>query len=116
MDEWPVLSARFNRGRGPVIVERQPRTSLERRSLAQKFASDFGLSFEAGVGANNHGNNVRLLVDDCERHDPFEQAYAPWPVRLYLIRDGILEWLSRPKNCSHEDSVRELIAKLNLSP
>jgi hypothetical protein len=24
MDEWPVKSARFNQGRGPVVVEKQP--------------------------------------------------------------------------------------------
>jgi hypothetical protein len=24
MDEWPVYSGRFNKGKGPVIVEKQP--------------------------------------------------------------------------------------------
>jgi hypothetical protein len=108
MSEWPVRSGRFNRGRGPVIVENQPSTSVERCQLAQKFALDFDISLDSDC--------FEFLVDVCERQDPFEQAFAPWPLRLYVIRDGKLEWISQPKDCSFDEAVRELMVMLDLKP
>lgn len=111
MDEWPVTSGRFNRGRGPVLVEEQPRTTLDRCRLAQKFLTVFDMDLDSS-GASN----VQFLVDDRDRDDLFEKAYAPWPVRLYLIRDGVLEWLSFPRNASHEEDVTKLMEMLALEP
>ena len=108
MSEWPVRSGRFNRGRGPVIIENQPSTSVERCQLAQQFASDFDISLDSDC--------FEFLVDACERQDPFEQAFAPWPLRLYMIRDGKLEWISQPKDCSFDEAVRELMVMLDLDP
>ena len=73
MSEWPVRSGRFNRGRGPVIVAKQPITTAERCQLAQRFVSDFDLSLDS------------FRVDICERQDPFEKAYAPWPLSFEII-------------------------------
>ena len=108
MSEWPVRSGRFNRGRGPVIIENQPSTSVERCQLAQQFASDFDISLDSDC--------FEFFVDACERQDPFEQAFAPWPLRLYMIRDGKLEWISQPKDCSFDEAVRELMVMLDLDP
>ena len=106
MSEWPVRSGRFNRGRGAVIVEHQPRTSAERCRLAQRFAKDFDLALDSAP------DNVELLVDNCEKSDPFEKAYAPWPLRLYVIRDGTMDWIAEPKDCSYDDAIVDLMAML----
>jgi len=101
-----IHSDRFNRGRGPVIVETQPTTTVEHCRLARKFARDFDISLECSA--------VEWLVDDPERDDPFEKAYAPWPLRLYLIRDGKVEWIAQSKDCSFDLAVGELMALLKL--
>jgi len=31
-----------------------------------------------------------VAVDDVERGDAFEGAYAPWPIRMYVIEGGIV--------------------------
>ena len=102
MDEWPVTSARFNRGRGPVIVDKQPTRLSERCALAQKFFRDFSMT------------GMELLVDDPEEGDPFEKAYAPWPLRLYLIRGSVIEWIAEPRDCSYDDAVVDLLRILKL--
>jgi hypothetical protein len=100
------VASSFGTVQPPVIVENQPSTSVERCQLAQKFALDFDISLDSDC--------FEFLVDVCERQDPFEQAFAPWPLRLYVIRDGKLEWISQPKDCSFDEAVRELMAMLNL--
>jgi hypothetical protein len=107
MSEWPVRSARFNRGRGPVLVEKQPTKSSERCELARRFASDFDISIDSS-------GPLELLVDNPELGDPFEEAYAPWPLRLYVIRDGVVEWIAQPKNGSFTLAVVELMKLLKL--
>ncbi len=107
MDEWPLQSARFNQGRGPVIVEKQPTLASERCALARKFASDFAMDLSKST--------FEFLVDDPETGDEFEKEYAPWPLRLYLISDSKLEWIAEPKSCSYDDAVSELMKILNLS-
>ena len=73
-DEWPISSARFNAGRGPVCVA-QPKRNAERCQLARRFASDFGLE------------GLPLLVDAAEGADAdaYERAYAPWPLRFHGV-------------------------------
>jgi len=107
MDEWPLQSARFNQGRGPVVVEKQPTTASERCALARKFARDFAMSLSE--------SSYEFLVDDPETGDQFEKAYAPWPLRLYLICDSTIEWIAEPRACSYDDAVSELIELLNLA-
>jgi hypothetical protein len=107
MDEWPLKSARFNGGRGPIVVEKQPTTASERCTLARQFARDFGLDLS--------DSNFEFLVDDPEQGEPFEKAYAPWPLRLYLICDSRVEWIAEPRDCSYDDAVSELMRLLNVS-
>jgi hypothetical protein len=107
MDEWPVKSARFNQGRGPVVVEKQPTTMTERCALARKFVSDFSMNLSE--------SSYEVLVDDPEKGDPFEKTYAPWPLRLYLICDSKIEWIAEPRSCSYADAVTELMKILNLT-
>jgi hypothetical protein len=105
MDEWPLMSARFNKGRGPVVVEKQPTRLSERCALAQRFADDFDISLDADWSFD-------FLVDDPEGGDMFEQMYAPWPLRLYLISGSTIEWIAEPKACSYDEAVSELLAIL----
>lgn len=107
MDEWPVRSGRFNRGRGPVIVEKQPTTGSERCALARKFAADFDMDLD--------GVSYDFLVDDPEKGEPFEKVYAPWPIRLYLLKGKEIEWIAEPKDCSYGDAVRELLVRVELA-
>ena len=108
-DEWPIRSARFNHGRGAVIVEKQPKKAAERCELARKFVEDFMPKVK------NAGGDISMLVDDPELGDPFEKQYAPWPLRLYLIRDGVVEWIAQPKDCSYDEAVVELCRILGVS-
>jgi hypothetical protein len=96
MSEWPVRSARFNRGRGPVVVENQPTKASERCELARRFASDFDIPIDSS-------SPLELLVDNPELGD-----------RLYVIRGGVIEWIAQPKNCSFDLAVVELMKLLKL--
>lgn len=102
IDEWPVRSARFNHGHGPVLVQ-QPVRHEERCDLARNFANDF---------LGTHVEDV--LVDDPELGDPFEKAYAPWPLRLYLVEKGEMRWIAEPRDCSFDDAVSHLMKLLKL--
>ena len=108
-DEWPIRSGRFNHGRGAVIVEKQPKKAAERCELARKFVEDFMPKVKSG------GSDISMLVDDPELGDPFEKHYAPWPLRLYLIRDGIVEFIAQPKDCSYDEAVVELCRMLGIA-
>jgi hypothetical protein len=85
-DEWPIQSARFNAGRGAVCIA-QTRTLAARAEQAERFSVDFGFT-AAGVPT---------ACDDPEAGEPFEQAFAPWPVRFYVLRrDPISSAGARP--------------------
>ena len=60
-------------------------------------------------------SSLDLLVDDPELGDPFEAVYASWPLRLHLIRDGVLSWIAQPKKCSYDEAVTELVSLLGLN-
>lgn len=36
------------------------------------------------------------------RSNPFEVVYAPWPIRFYLLANGILEHIAAPDQCSYD--------------
>jgi len=64
MDEWPVTSDSYNKGRGSVLVN-QPTTTEERAELALRFKRDFKM-----------GEEMELLVDTPECNDKFELLFA----------------------------------------
>lgn len=72
-DVWPISSARCSHDGKPVQVE-TPHSDAERCRLAAKFAQDYNLS-----------SRLPVLVDSVEENDPFEHAYAPWPIRFYVL-------------------------------
>lgn len=81
-DEWPIRSARSNRGRGPVNVK-QPRHSKERLAHAQRLVRDFDLSDRDMAGMEL----LPLLVDSLEEGEPFETTFAPWPLRFFILSE-----------------------------
>lgn len=52
------------------------------------------------------------------RSNPFEVVYAPWPIRFYLLSDGILKHIAAPDQCSYDwrDIKRRLMALIPPSP
>jgi hypothetical protein len=60
-------------------MEKQPTKTSERCELARLFDIPIDSS-----------SPLELLVDSPELGDPFELAYAPWPLRLYVIRGGVV--------------------------
>jgi len=99
-DEWPLRSARFNGNRGPVVVD-QPKTTADRARLATAFADDFQLP----------ADKFDLFVDDPALGEPFEKAYSPWPLRLYLVDtsgDPTLLWIAEPSDCAFDNALKHL--------
>ena len=106
-DEWPIASSRFNGARGAVHLA-QTRTLASRRAAAAAFARDFGLLSESSTTSSSNGSGssnsssttmsgsssssggaaVTVCVDDPERGEPFAEAFAPWPVRLFVLQKG----------------------------
>lgn len=107
MDEWPIRSGRFNQDRGPVVIAKQPTKAKERCELACQFAKDFNFPLSYP--------HIELLVDDPELGDLFEKEYAPWPLRLYLVEDGVIKFIPEPKDCSYDHAVVDLMNMLNIN-
>ncbi|KAI9032477.1 hypothetical protein DFJ74DRAFT_764160 [Hyaloraphidium curvatum] len=79
-DEWPIRSARFARDGKPVEV--RAHVSLNDRARA---AAGFRDAF---------GFRVPILLDGMD--DAFDAAYAPWPIRFFVLQDGRAEFVSEP--------------------
>ena len=93
------------------MIQDQATTGADRCKLARGFASSFDMEVDSQKG----NNVVDILVDDPDEGDMFEQLYAPWPLRLYLIDDqGKLEWIAQPHQCSYDEALRELLGLLGI--
>lgn len=97
LSEWPIRSARFSKTGCPILVPEQPATLKERCELAMRFGLEYNIP-----------DFCEILVDNPEQDDPFNESYAPWPLRLYIIRDGIIRWIAQPKDCSYDAAVYEM--------
>ncbi len=74
-----------------IVSVKQPKLSSERVQLAKDFAQMFGL-----------GQEMQVVVDDPEQGNPFESAYAPWPIRIYVIENRVMQFISAPTDCTHD--------------
>lgn len=105
-DVWPISSARYSHDGKPVQVT-TPGSDLARCKLASDFARDYKVS-----------SRWSIFVDTVEAGNPFEKAYAPWPLRFYiLVRDtnGVVRvaFKAQPKNASYDLSqVRDFLMHL----
>lgn len=99
MDEWPVSSGRFTKTGKPVLVN-QPKTLQDRCLLAEDFTREYNFHLET-------------FVDLPEAGDPFEKAYAPWPLRFFLIGpDNCLAFVSEPIEGSSDAAFTRLLQML----
>jgi len=77
-DEWPVGKS--------VSFCNQPKTIGERCDLAKKYSQELNeLTMEVAVD---------LMSND------FENTFAAWPLRFYIVKDGKLVWKAQP-NVEH---------------
>ncbi len=72
-DEWPITSSRLSRTGAPIVYTQH--TSQEARLQAcADFVRDYALS-QADV----------TVVADAIGSNPFQTAYAAWPIRWYVF-------------------------------
>ena len=45
---------------------------------------------------------MSVIVDDPELGNPFESAYAPWPICICVIENGVMRIISEPTDCAHD--------------
>ena len=74
-DEWPVGSIKYRTA--------QTKTLEERFEVARKARQHLGL------------HKMPFFVDDPET-DAFEQLFASWPTRFYLLYDGRMVRIENP--------------------
>jgi hypothetical protein len=98
-DEWPIASARYNGGRGAVCVA-APRSDAARCALARAFVADFQFALPTLVDTVGEAPPD----GDTKTRDPFDAAYAPWPLRFYGIAGDALGYVAHPKACSYDIS------------
>ncbi|GMI51026.1 hypothetical protein TeGR_g12658 [Tetraparma gracilis] len=92
VDEWPISSGRYNPGGEPVSVK-QPRDLGERIAVCGEMLEKLGL--EGGGG-------FQVALDDPAGGNAFGEAYSPWPIRMYVVEGGVLQFISEPRGCSHD--------------
>jgi len=76
-----------------IVSVKQPCLISERVNLAKKFVDTFGL-----------GPEMKVVVDDPDRN-AFQSAYAPWPIRIFVIENSRIQYISSPKDCTHDVTV-----------
>lgn len=90
-DEWSIHSSRSTIDGLPVEIM-QPITLDARVTIARNFVNSYGM------------NNFHLLVDNPEKisdsidGDQFEKQFAPWPLRFYILGDGLVQWIASPSD------------------
>ena len=82
VDEWPISSSRFAHDGNAVAVQAH-KTLADRAEAARSFKDAFKF-------------RMPLLLDGIE--NGFEAAYAPWPIRFFIIQDGEVLLVSEPKS------------------
>jgi len=88
-DEWPF---------GPTLSFcNQPKTIQERCELASDYVSTYGCQ-------------ISMLVDTMENQ--FENVFAAWPLRYYVIQNGRLAVKAQPDSCDYTYSINELASWL----
>lgn len=73
VDEWPV---------GERIVKTQHKTLPDRITACNECLEDFNLA-------------MPTVVDTME--NSFHETYSCWPIRFYLINNGVFDCVARPK-------------------
>lgn len=82
-DKWPIRSSRANADRGPVNIPSH-NNDQERAEVAARFTRDFNLD-----------TCFRVSIDPLPAEE-FENAYAPWPLRIFCLDGTKLSYISEP--------------------
>lgn len=85
-DKWPISSSRYNPSGKPVKIN-QHTTQQERISIANQFVKEFNYK-------------IPTVVDSID--NSFESQYFGWPLRYYIIKDGILVYKAMPKDAMYD--------------
>lgn len=85
MDEWPINSARGSITGQPINFN-QPISDSQRLSLAIQFVSDYQFLIPTVID----------LIDNA-----FEEAFASWPLRFFVVRDGKLVFKAQPRDTTY---------------
>jgi len=119
-DEWPI----GNHLNDLPNVARQPRTTEARLEVMHQQVLPFlrvnapgllpSFSSFSGLGDKEFDDlagmsSLAWLLDPPELH-LFEDVYAPWPLRFWIVQNGILKYIASPKN--GQFSVEELEGRL----
>jgi len=123
-DEWPI----GNHLNDLPNVANQPRTTKARLEVMNQQVLPFLRAnapellprLEVVVGDGNGDGNgdggdidglssVSWLLDSPELH-LFEDVYAPWPLRFWIVHEGRMKYIASPKN--GQFSVEELEGRL----
>jgi len=93
-DEWPISSSRDNCGR--IVTYNQHKTIEDRISAAKDFKESFHLQMDVVVDA----------IDN-----PFERAYAPWPLRFFILVDNKVQFIAQAEDWlpSLEDAMQQIL-------
>jgi maltose-binding protein MalE len=79
-DEWPICSSRCSPG-GKKVMYNQPTTLEERISVAKDFVDAFQLK-------------IPMMIDTMK--NSFEELYAAWPLRIFIIKGGRIIFKAQP--------------------
>jgi len=98
-DEWPLASARYNKGE--VVHVPQTKSLAQRSAAATEFFENFGYNSELSTP-------WELVVAPPLDLDPslsglakfgFEDLYCPWPFRMYGLIGNQFDFLPEPHAC-----------------
>jgi len=81
-DEWPICSSRCSPG-GKKILYNQHKTLEERTQAAKDFIEAFDFK-------------IPTVLDNME--NDFESKYSAWPLRIYAVRQGQVEYKAMPRD------------------
>jgi type I thyroxine 5'-deiodinase len=87
-DEWPISSARSSITGTPVNY-RQAQSDEERIQAAKQFVKDYKFEFHTVID----------LISN-----PFEELFAAWPLRYFVIHKEKLVFKAQPENSTYEFS------------
>ena len=87
-DVWPISSSRYSYDGNDVNIK-TPKTTEERIKIASEFCINYEIT-------------IPIYVDGID--DNFEKIMAPWPIRFYIIKNGIIKFIAQPEKCSYDIS------------
>lgn len=89
-DEWPI---------GSDLVFNQPKTIQDRNQIVGKFLSE--TDFKWPTVMDNENNQ-------------FDEIYAAWPLRFYIIKNNRLTYIAAPENGGYYN-IPEILENIELN-